>query len=212
MIGLEYILQLNGMQHQDLAEKLGIHKQNVNLWIKEKQCISKKFLPYLSDLFGIEESYFQRELDDLDKLYMQKEKIKKDLKPIIIRNDMGLSLGKDADFIDVQIYDREEMNKIELEIEKAIIASDFKNIVSKLDNSIEIQRYKQLNILLSKHGNEESVINTIDGLSHHYDILPDWVTAGAIQYKFIQKFIPFLKYFEKFKGMTEKDIDIDTFD
>lgn len=212
MIGLEYILQLNGMQHQDLAEKLGIHKQNVNLWIKEKQGISKKFLPALSDMFGIDESYFQRELDDLDKLFIQKEKIKKDLKPIIVRNNIGLSLGKDADLIDVPIYDVEEMNKIEIEIEKAIIISDFKKFVSKINDTNEILRYKQLNIILNKHGNEETVIDTIDGLSHHYDILPDWVSGGLVQDKFLQDFLPLLKYYEKFKDLKDIDIDIDTFD
>jgi uncharacterized protein YjcR len=35
------------MQHIELAEKLGIKKQNINLWIKRKQNIPKKYLPVL---------------------------------------------------------------------------------------------------------------------------------------------------------------------
>ena len=34
IIGLEYILALYDMQHIDLAERLGIKKQNINMWIK----------------------------------------------------------------------------------------------------------------------------------------------------------------------------------
>ena len=37
LIGLEFILELYGMQQIELAEKLGIKKQNINLWIKRKQ-------------------------------------------------------------------------------------------------------------------------------------------------------------------------------
>jgi DNA-binding XRE family transcriptional regulator len=40
LLGLEYILGLYNMQHVELAEKLGIKKQNINLWIKGRQsCI-----------------------------------------------------------------------------------------------------------------------------------------------------------------------------
>jgi hypothetical protein len=41
------------MQHIELAEKLGIKKQNINLWIKRKQNIPQKYLPVLQELFGI---------------------------------------------------------------------------------------------------------------------------------------------------------------
>lgn len=37
LIGLEYILELYGMQQIELAEKLGIKKQNINLWIKKNK-------------------------------------------------------------------------------------------------------------------------------------------------------------------------------
>lgn len=71
MIGLEYILQLTGIQQKDLAEKLGINKQNITLWIKSKQNIPKKYLPVLSNIFGLEQSFFQLELSEIDKLSIQ---------------------------------------------------------------------------------------------------------------------------------------------
>jgi plasmid maintenance system antidote protein VapI len=72
LIGLEYILQLHGMQHQELADKLDIKKQNINLWIKEKQKVSKKHLPKLSEIFGVSEELFQMEVTDSNKLIFQR--------------------------------------------------------------------------------------------------------------------------------------------
>ena len=57
MIGLEYILNLYNLQHIELAEKLGIKKQNINMWVKGRQNIPKKYLPVLEELFGIDHSY-----------------------------------------------------------------------------------------------------------------------------------------------------------
>jgi transcriptional regulator with XRE-family HTH domain len=63
------------MQHIELAEKLGIKKQNINLWIKKKQNIPKKYLPILEETFGIKKEYFNKEIDEIDKLEIQKEKL-----------------------------------------------------------------------------------------------------------------------------------------
>jgi Predicted transcriptional regulators len=79
MIGLEYVLNLYNMQHQELAEKLGIRKQNINLWIKGKQDVSKKHLPKLAEIFNLPEELFQKELDDIDKLNIQQRKIRNEL-------------------------------------------------------------------------------------------------------------------------------------
>ena len=67
MIGLEYILEVYGMQQADLAEQLGIKPQNITLWFRGKQNISKKYLPVLSEKFNIPIEYFQKELTDIDK-------------------------------------------------------------------------------------------------------------------------------------------------
>lgn len=83
MIGLEYILSLYNMQHIDLAERLGIRKQNINLWIKGRQNIPKKYFPILEEIFGIKQEYFIKELNEIERLEIQKEKLKKDLKPVI---------------------------------------------------------------------------------------------------------------------------------
>lgn len=61
------------MQHIELADKLGIKKQNINLWIKRKQNIPKKYLPVLEELFGIRKEYFTKEITEIEKLEIQKK-------------------------------------------------------------------------------------------------------------------------------------------
>ena len=75
MIGLEFILNLYEMQQQELASKLKIKKQNITLWIKGKQSVSKIHLPKLSEIFNIPQEYFQKELGEIDKLEIQKMKL-----------------------------------------------------------------------------------------------------------------------------------------
>lgn len=64
MIGLEYILQITNIQHQELSELLGIKKQNINLWLQKKQKISKRHMPFLIEKFQLSEDILQ---DDLTK-------------------------------------------------------------------------------------------------------------------------------------------------
>ena len=76
MIGLEYICGLYNKSHSSLARELGINsRQTINMWIKEKRGIAKKYLPRLVEIFNIPEEYFQKELSDLDKLQIQRIKL-----------------------------------------------------------------------------------------------------------------------------------------
>lgn len=95
MIGLEYILALYNMPHTELAEELGIARQNINQWIKGKGKgkIPKKYLPILSKKFGISEKYFNKELNEVDEIKIQKLKIAKEIKenPVIVGYDPQLT-------------------------------------------------------------------------------------------------------------------------
>lgn len=66
MIGLEYILKLYNVQQNELADELGIRRQNINIWLSGKQDVSKKHLPALSKKFHIPEEYFQKEINETD--------------------------------------------------------------------------------------------------------------------------------------------------
>lgn len=172
------------MQHIELAEKLGIKKQNINLWIKRKQNIPKKYLPILEELFGINKEYFTKELTEIDKLEIQKEKLKKDLKPIIKNHEPQFMAGDINDIVKAPIYDKEEINTIERDIEKAKLVSNFKQALDTVDNNPYLDIYKLIVELLKKVQHEPVFHKTIEALAHYYEILPDWVESEPEQEEF----------------------------
>lgn len=184
MIGLEYILGLYNMQHIELAEKLGIKKQNINLWIKGKQNIPKKYLPILEELFGTKQEYFMRELNEIEKLEIQKDKLKKDLNPVIEEYEEQFLIGEVNDIVQVPVYDKEEINKMERTIEKAKLISRFKEAMEIVDNNPYMDTYKLIVELMEKAQHEAIVHKTIEALGHYLDILPDWVCTGPEQDEF----------------------------
>jgi transcriptional regulator with XRE-family HTH domain len=70
MIGLEYVLMISGTQHTKLADQLNMSRQNINLWIKSKQPVSKKHLDVLSEMFKVPHEYFNKILTKEDKLFL----------------------------------------------------------------------------------------------------------------------------------------------
>lgn len=184
LIGLEYILSLYNMQHIELAEKLGIRKQNINLWIKGKQNISKKHLPVLAEIFGVSSDYFIKELSEIEKLEIQKEKLKEDLNPVIERHEEQFKIGEVNDLVEVPIYDKEEMNTIERDIEKAKLVSRFKQALDIVDKNPYMDTCKLIIELLEKAQHEVVLHKTIEALAHYYEVLPDWVSEGPEQDEF----------------------------
>lgn len=181
MIGLEYILNLYNLQHIELAERLGIKKQNINMWVKGRQNIPKKYLPVLEELFGIDQSYFGRELSEIEQLEIQKEKLKRDLNPVIKKYEQQFSSGEINDLVEVPIYDQEEMNAIEREIEKAKLVSKFKTAMDIVDNNPYLETYKLIVELLEKVQQESVLHKTVEALAHYYEVLPDWVNSEPEQ-------------------------------
>ncbi|WP_138202902.1 helix-turn-helix domain-containing protein [Haloimpatiens lingqiaonensis] len=184
MIGLEYILSLYNMQHIELAEKLGIKKQNINMWIKGKQNIPKKYLPILEGLFGIKQEYFMKELNEIEKLEIQKEKLKEDLKPVIKKHEQQFLIGEANNLVEVPIYDKEEINTMERTIEKAKLISRFKEAMDIVDDNPYMDTYKLIVELMEKVQHESLVHKTIEALGHYFEILPDWVSTGPEQDEF----------------------------
>ena len=62
MIGLEYMLNIRSMKHHELAQALGITKQNINYWTKGARKIPLKYLPQLSEIFNVPTYYFNKEI------------------------------------------------------------------------------------------------------------------------------------------------------
>lgn len=137
------------------------------MWIKGKQNIPKKYLPVLSDLFQLKAKYFTKELDDIDKLEIQKEKLKKELNPIIEKQEQQFSIGKVNDMVQVHIYDKEEINTIERDIEKAKLVSKFKEILDMVDQNPYMETYQLILELMEKAQQETVLRKTIDALAHY---------------------------------------------
>ncbi len=181
MIGLEYILSLYNLQHVELADKLGIKKQNINMWVKQKQNIPKKYLPVLEELFDVPSDYFGRELAEIEKLEIQKEKLKKDLNPVIKKHEEQFEIGEVNDIVAKPVYDKEEINNIEREIEKAKLVSKFKEALDVVDKNPYMDTYKLIVELMGKVQHEAVLHKTIEALAHYYEVLPDWVNSEPEQ-------------------------------
>lgn len=172
------------MQQIELAEKLGIKKQNINLWIKGKQKISKKHLPTLEQIFGVEAKYFSKELTDIEKLEIQKEKLKRDLKPVITKYEEQFLIGEENDLVEVPVYDKEELNQIEHNIEKAKLIEKFREMLNRGEHQPYLDTFKLMLELLDKAQHEPIFHKTIEGLAHYLEVLPDWVSTGPEQDEF----------------------------
>ncbi|KOR80286.1 hypothetical protein AM232_18805 [Bacillus sp. FJAT-21352] len=185
MNGLEYILNLYNMQHIELAEKLGIKKQNINMWIKGKQNIPKKYLPVLEELFKISSSYLQKELSDLDKLEIQKEKLKQDLQPIVKSHQQQFVPNEESEYlVEVPIYDKVEMNEIERSIGKAKLVARFKAAIEIVDENPYMDTFTLIVELLEKAQHEAILQKTIEALGHYLEVLPDWINSDEAQEEF----------------------------
>lgn len=185
MNGLEYILNLYQMQHAELARRLGIKKQNINLWIKGKQKIPKKHLPVLEEIFRLDATYFTKELTEVDKLEIQKEKLKQDLKPIIEKTKTEFRVDEANDYlVDVPVYDKEELNKIERDIEKAKLVERFKNVLDVVDKHPYKDTFYLILELLEKAQHEPILHRTIEALAHYLEVLPDWINSDPEQAEF----------------------------
>lgn len=172
------------MQHIELADKLGIKKQNINLWIKGKQNIPKKYMPVLEEMFGIEAHYFNKELTEVEKLEVQKEKLKRDLKPVIKRHEKQFKLEGVNDLIEVPVYDQEELNAIERTIEKAKLVERFKEKLEEVDEHPFMDTFKIMLELLEKAQHEPLLHKTMEALAHYFEVLPDWANSEPEQEEF----------------------------
>lgn len=172
------------MQHIELAEKFGLKKQNINLWIKGKQNIPKKYLPALEEMFGINKEYFSKELNEIEKLEIQKEKLKKDLNPVIEKYDKQFMVRETNGIYEVPIYDKEEINSIERNIEKAKLVSKFKEALDIIDDNPYMDTYKLITELLTKAQHEAIFHKTVEALAHYLEVLPDKISSNESQDEF----------------------------
>lgn len=58
MSGLEFCLNVRGISQTELADELGIQKQNIHKWVKDIQGISKKHISAIENILAIPKEYF----------------------------------------------------------------------------------------------------------------------------------------------------------
>jgi len=172
------------MQHVELAEHLGIKKQNINMWIKRRQNIPKKYLPVLEEYFEIEQSYFSKELTNIEKLEIQKEKLKKDLKPVIKKHEKRYRSNDVNDLVEVPVYDKEEINTIERDIEKAKLLIRFKEAMDMVSNNPYMDTFELIVELMEKKQHESILHKTIEALSHYLEVLQEKISSDEAQLEF----------------------------
>lgn len=152
MIGLEFICKLYDKQFKDLAEELGVSKQVVNGWIKEKYRISQKHLPKLVKIFKIPEEYFQKQVDDIDKLKIQYMKLDNDyveIEDIYIERDTGKEIILTYENPSEERYRQQLLHEIKVkELQKKLKETIDDTLKSEDENVyIEQLQYKSENVI-----------------------------------------------------------------
>jgi len=77
MIGLQYIVKVYNGTYKKLAEKLDIAPPTIMAWLSKKRPIPKTKLEALSALFKIEEEFFTKELNEVEKIQIQLEYLRR---------------------------------------------------------------------------------------------------------------------------------------
>jgi len=68
MTGLEFIIKTYGTSQTNIAEQLGIKKQNISRWLSGAQAISKRHVPQLAKIFDQPESLVDKQLTYSDEI------------------------------------------------------------------------------------------------------------------------------------------------
>ncbi|WFD09040.1 helix-turn-helix domain-containing protein [Tepidibacter hydrothermalis] len=84
MIGIKYICKEFHVQLKDIGEELGVSKQTVNSWVSGSRKIPDKHLNILSEIFELPKEYFQKKLNEEDKVIIQDMKLEKYIQSILI--------------------------------------------------------------------------------------------------------------------------------
>ncbi|MFD0677389.1 MULTISPECIES: hypothetical protein [unclassified Paenibacillus] len=77
MIGLQYIVKVYNGTYKKLAEKLEIAPPTIMAWLSKKRPIPKAKLEALSAMFKIEEEFFTKELNEVEKIQIQLEYLRR---------------------------------------------------------------------------------------------------------------------------------------
>ena len=93
-------------------------------------------------------------------------------------------VGESEEMISIPIYDKEEINSIERNIEKTKLINKFKASLEIIEPNPYIDIYKLVVEILEKGQHESIVHKTIEALAHYLEVLPEGITTGEDQPEF----------------------------
>lgn len=164
MIGLKYIIDLYEMKGQDLAKELNIKQPNINLWTSGKQNVSKKHIPKLVEIFGVSEEFYQKELTEVDKLLIQKEKIVNEL-----RNNSDYNQVKmDLENLNEISYEEVPLDGKIIEINNKISKAKVKEIIEEKIPDENMRFVEMILKLIEEYGDNTDILQDIEYLYRKY--------------------------------------------
>ncbi len=106
------------------------------------------------------------------------------MQPVVTKHEKRYKSGEVNEVVDIPIYDKEEINSIERDIEKAKLVTRFKEAMDIVDNNPYMDTFK-LMVELMENAQQESVLHkTIEALSHYFEVLPDSINSDEAQEEF----------------------------
>ncbi|WP_252225186.1 MULTISPECIES: helix-turn-helix domain-containing protein [unclassified Clostridium] len=118
MNGLQYILKRDNIQQRELAEKVGVSKQIVNIWVTGRRRVPKKYLPQISNILNIPTNFInsninQEELNQICDSFLNND----------YKNILSLMFDVKREFIDDDL-----IKLIELTLKKRVIEKELNDI------------------------------------------------------------------------------------
>lgn len=135
MIGLEYVRKQNGDTVEALALKLGITKSLISQWENGRKPIPSKRLIQLSELYGLPEKYFNKELNKSDQLKIQLKKLSSQYDDSVVEDEVPINFdanGKPIEYEPVVYGDRgtaEAIRSTEFDIKVEQFTEKVKNVI-----------------------------------------------------------------------------------
>ena len=141
MIGLSYIMKLEGITTKELADFLEVSSPTISQWEKKQRPIPKERLDKLRERFSFYPVlYFGKEIDEREAIMLQNAKIK---------HDLELLKGKD-DFQSVRarriLVQKRDENERQLEQQVTI-----NKVKSVLEKSAELRKTVDGGVLISQN-------------------------------------------------------------
>ena len=135
MIGLEYVRKQNGDTVEALATKLGITKSLISQWENGRKPIPSKRLIQLSELYGLPEKYFNKELNKSDQLKIQLKKLSSQYDDSVVEDEVPIDFDendKPIEYESVVYGDRgtaEAIRSTEFDIKVEQFTEKVKNVI-----------------------------------------------------------------------------------